>query len=101
MSYGIMGGDMQAQGHVQVLSNMVDFEMNIQEAIGMPDFVNRNGPTDLEKGTGLVNLVPILEAMGHKVRIRPMTSGLQAIMRMGDRLTGGADPRREGVALGD
>jgi gamma-glutamyltranspeptidase/glutathione hydrolase len=62
---------------------------------------SRNGPTDLEKGTTLEKLAPELERMGHSVRIRDEASGLHGIMRTKNGWAGGADPRREGVALGD
>jgi gamma-glutamyltranspeptidase/glutathione hydrolase len=62
---------------------------------------SRNGPTDLERGTSLEKLAPALERMGHSVRIRNEASGLHGIMRTRDGWAGGADPRREGVALGD
>ena len=46
-------------------------------------------------------LFPRLEALGHEVRVRKMTSGLHAVAITPGGLEGGADPRREGVALGD
>ena len=65
-----------------------------------PHFVNRNGATDLEKGTPLEALKPALEVLGHDVRIRALDSDLLSVMVTPDGLVGGADPRREGVALG-
>ena len=79
----------------------LDWGMDIQAAIDLPHFVNRNGATHLEQGTGVVALKPGLEALGHEVRLRPMTSGLHGIMVTRDGLMGGADRRREGVAIGD
>ena len=77
-----------------------DWGMNIQEAISMPHGVNRFGTYDLEDGTSAVDLQPALETMGYTVNIRDLTSGLHAI-EIGDRLRGAADPRREGIALGE
>jgi len=69
-----------------------------QDAVAMPHVTNRDGPTVIEAAS----LKAPLEARGHAVRIAPMTSGLHAILVTGDgRLVGAADPRREGVALGD
>jgi gamma-glutamyltranspeptidase / glutathione hydrolase len=62
---------------------------------------SRNGPTELEQGTALERLAPALTRMGHTVRIHPEASGLHGIVRAPGGWTGGADPRREGVALGD
>ena len=80
----------------------LDWKKGIQAAINMPHFVNRNGTTDLEQGTVLESLKPSLERLGHNVRLRKLTSGLHGILidRNGT-LFGGADPRREGVAIGD
>jgi gamma-glutamyltranspeptidase/glutathione hydrolase len=75
--------------------------MDMQAAISMPHLVNRFGPYDLEKGTAAENLVPDLEALGYKVAVKDLNSGLHGIAIQPSGLTGGADPRREGVALGD
>ena len=83
------------------LVNVLDWNMDIQQAIDSPHAGSRNGPTDLEQGTKLERLAPELERMGHAVRIRPETSGLHGIARTSEGWAGGADPRREGVALGD
>lgn len=69
-----------------------------QDAVALPHVTNRDGPTDVEDPA----LEPPLTALGHAVRVRDMTSGLHAILVTPDgRLIGAADPRREGVALGD
>ena len=78
----------------------LDWGMDVQEAIDMPHLVNRFGTYDVEEGTSATDLGPALEAMGFEVNARGLTSGLHAIS-IGDRLLGGADPRREGIALGE
>jgi gamma-glutamyltranspeptidase/glutathione hydrolase len=77
-----------------------DWGMNIQAAIALPHAVNRFGPYDLEAGTGAVDLQPDLEAFGYEVSVRDLNSGLHAIA-IADGLQGAADPRREGIALGN
>lgn len=80
----------------------LDWKMNVQQAIDMPHFINRNKrDTEIEKGSPLEALVPALEARGHSVDIHRMTSGLHGIAVTKEGLEGGADPRREGIALGD
>lgn len=79
----------------------LDWKMDIQAAIDLPHFVNRNGTTDLEQGSKLADLKPALEKLGHKVAIRPMTSGLHGILVTKEGLTGGADHRREGLPVGE
>ncbi|MDA0675377.1 MAG: gamma-glutamyltransferase, partial [Proteobacteria bacterium] len=72
-----------------------------QAALERGHFVNRNGPTELEAGTGAAALKTPLEALGHEVRVVEMTSGVHLIRVTAEGLEGGANPRREGVALGD
>ena len=86
---------------VKTLIGVLDWGRNIQEAIAAAHFVNRNGATDLELGTPIEALKPELEALGHEVVLRALSSGLHAIAITEDGLLGGADPRREGRALGD
>lgn len=76
-----------------------DWGMDIQQAISMPHAANRFGTYDLEDGTAAVDLQPELEAMGYKVNVRDLNSGLHGI-EIGEHLEGGADPRREGIVLG-
>ena len=79
----------------------IDWGMDVQAAINMPHAVNRFGTYDLEEGTGAVALQSELEALGFKVNVRGLTSGLHAIVIEDGQLLGGADPRREGVAIGE
>ena len=72
-----------------------------QQAVAMPHLVKRFGTYDLEEGTAAADLAGPLEALGHEVNVRNLNSGLHAIAIDGDTLTGGADPRREGVAIGE
>ncbi|MDD9992889.1 MAG: gamma-glutamyltransferase [Rhodospirillales bacterium] len=79
---------------------LLDWSLDAQAALSLPRHVNRNGATELEAGTALEEIAPALEALGHEIRIRPLVSGLHAIRRAEGMLEGGADPRREGIALG-
>jgi gamma-glutamyltranspeptidase/glutathione hydrolase len=78
----------------------LDWGLDIQKAVSLPHAVNRFGTFDLEDGTDAVALQGKLESIGFDVSVRDLNSGLHAIS-IGDRLTGGADPRREGIALGE
>lgn len=84
----------------QTIIAHVDWGMDVQAAIDMPHLVNRFGTYDVEEGTSAVDFQGPLEEMGFEVNARALTSGLHAIA-IGDGLSGGADPRREGIALGE
>jgi gamma-glutamyltranspeptidase/glutathione hydrolase len=101
MVIGSPGGHSIINYVALTIVNALDWGMDIQKAIAAPRMGSRNGPTELERGTVLERLAPELERMGHSVRIRAEASGLHGIMRTQDGWAGGADPRREGVALGD
>ncbi|WP_171241507.1 gamma-glutamyltransferase [Ruegeria sp. HKCCA5491] len=77
-----------------------DWGMDVQQALSMPHLVNRFGTYDVEQGTSAEGFVDALTTLGYEVNPRDLTSGLHAI-EIGDVLTGGADPRREGIALGE
>ena len=81
---------------------MIDWQMTPQEAVSLPHFINRNGAYDLEAGTEIAELADDLRDEGYEVNIRGLNSGLHAILIDDDGdLLGGADPRREGVAIGE
>ncbi len=101
MVIGSPGGHSIINYVALTLVNVLDWGMDIQQAIDAPRMGSRNGPTELERGTKAERLAPALERMGHSVRIRPETSGLHGIVRTATGWAGGADPRREGEALGD
>jgi gamma-glutamyltranspeptidase/glutathione hydrolase len=101
MLIGSPGGHAIINYVAETIVNVLDWGMDIQSAIAAPRFGSRNGPTELERGTALERLAPELERMGHGVRIRPAGSGLHGIVRTKDGWAGGADPRREGVVLGE
>ncbi len=86
----------------QALIGILDWQMNPQQAAAMPHFCNRNGTTDIESHAGAERFSAALTDMGHEVRIRNLNSGLHLIQRLpSGGLLGGADPRREGLVLGD
>ncbi|WP_323767629.1 gamma-glutamyltransferase [Antarctobacter sp.] len=85
----------------QAIVAHIDWGMDVQQAVAMPHGLNRFGTFDLEEGTDLAALQGPLEALGFEVSVRDLTSGLHAIAVSLDGLQGGADPRREGIALGD
>ncbi|MGR3530340.1 MAG: gamma-glutamyltransferase, partial [Sulfitobacter sp.] len=78
----------------------LDWGMNVQQAVALPHAVNRFGPYDLEEGTSAADMAAALTALGYETGTRALTSGLHMIA-IGPDLRGGADPRREGIALGE
>ncbi len=78
----------------------LEWGMDVQQAVAMPHLVNRFGTYDIEEGTDITSLEAPLTDLGYEVNIRGLNSGLHAIA-IGDGLQGGADPRREGIALGE
>ena len=85
----------------QTLVGVLDWNLDVQQAVAAPHFLAQEGPIELEDDTAIVEHRAALEKLGHTVAIRDMNSGLHAIAVDDGRLLGGADPRREGVALGD
>lgn len=78
----------------------LDWGLDVQQAVSLPHAVNRFGTFDLEEGTKAESLQDGLESAGFEVAVRSLNSGLHAIA-IGAKLSGGADPRREGIALGE
>lgn len=107
LAVGSAGGSRIITHVLKTVIATLDWGMDIQQAISSPNFHKDNGGTlEIERGSALEALRPRLEAMGHKVVARPTVSGLQGVQIVRDAagkptLLGGADPRREGVALGD
>ena len=101
LAVGSPGGSRIIGYVAQTLIAVLDWGLSMQDAIDLPRLVNRNGATELEKGTALESLAPALRALGHEVKVGPLVSGLHGIRATADGLDGGADPRREGVVLAD
>ena len=105
MSLGSPGGSSIINYVLKVLVATLDWGLDVQQAIALPNVGSRNGPTELERGRVSPALVEALRARGHDVRLIEQTSGLQAIQRVerdGRALWfGAADPRREGIGVGD
>ncbi|MEN5139707.1 gamma-glutamyltransferase [Pseudomonas juntendi] len=100
-SLGSPGGS-QIIGYVnKALVGLLDWQLDPQQAAGLPNFGSRNAGTEVEAGLTSAALIRQLTAWGHEVTPMTMTSGMQIIQRSGKGWDGGADPRREGVALGD
>ena len=101
MSGGSPGGALIIHYTAKVLYGTLNWGLNAQQAIDLPNFGSNNGPTLLEEKRFAPATVEALRARGAEVREQNMTSGLQAIQRTPNGFFGGADPRREGVVLGD
>ncbi|HHS7811798.1 gamma-glutamyltransferase [Pseudomonas jessenii] len=105
-SVGSPGGSQIIEYVAKTTLGLLDWNLDPQSAISLPNFGSRNGPTELEQGQFSPALIQALKDKGHVVNEIDMTSGTQAIVRVKDAqgkasLEGGADPRREGEALGD
>lgn len=100
LAIGSPGGSRIIPYVAKTIVAWLDWGLDIQNAIALPHAVNRFGTYDLEAGTAAETLQEPLEAMGYKTSIRDLNSGLHGI-EIGEGLTGGADPRREGIVLGD
>lgn len=105
LAVGSPGGPAIINYVTKVLVGTLDWGLNVQQAIALPNFGSRNGPTELEAGRFPQATVDALTARGHTVRQMEQNSGLHGIQRLpihGEPWWfGGADPRREGVAKGD
>jgi gamma-glutamyltranspeptidase/glutathione hydrolase len=101
MSLGSPGGAAIIHFTAKTLVGTLEWGLDPQRAIDLPNFGSYNGPTVLERGRFPAATVEALRARGHTVNEIDMTSGLQAIQRAPTGWAGGADPRREGVVMGD
>ena len=105
LATGSPGGSSIINYVAKVLVGTLDWGLDMQQAINLPNIGSRNGATEIEQGRVSPAVVKALQARGHTVRQGEQVSGLQGIMRMtvlGEPVWfGGADPRREGVVKGD
>ncbi len=111
MSFGLMGGDMQPQGHAQIIVNLVDFGMNLQEAGDAPRIYHYGsnlgrrhlegaGNIYMESGFSYETIRDLMDR-GHGIRMsKGIYGGYQAIMRQGDIYVGASESRKDGQAAG-
>ncbi|MCF8469485.1 MAG: gamma-glutamyltransferase [Parvibaculum sp.] len=80
----------------QTLIALIDWDMDMVSAVGLPRFLDRNGALEIEAGTPVEQMTTELKQLGHEVEADPLTSGLHGILVTPDGLDGAADPRRDG-----
>jgi gamma-glutamyltranspeptidase/glutathione hydrolase len=102
MSFGLMGGGVQAQGHAQMLLNHLVFGMDIQSAIDAPRFRHYSGYRVALEAPISDSTRAALTAMGHVLIDQPPIAfgGAQAIIRLPRGYAAGSDPRKDGMAVG-
>jgi gamma-glutamyltranspeptidase / glutathione hydrolase len=101
LAVGSPGGSMIINYVAKALVGTLDWKLDIQAAIDLPNFGSRNGPTLLEQGSRYQALAPQLLQRGHQVETIVLTSGLHGIERVSGGWRGGADPRRDGTVKGE
>jgi gamma-glutamyltranspeptidase/glutathione hydrolase len=101
MSGGSPGGALIIHFTAKTLYGTLNWGLNAQQAIDLPNFASLNGPSILEEKRFSPATVEALRSRGAEVREQALTSGLQAIQKTPEGFFGGADPRREGLVLGD
>lgn len=100
-SLGSPGGAAIIHYTAKTLIAMLDWGLDAQTAISLPHAITLGGPVYIEQGRFPATLLEALQSRGHDVSERELTSGLQVIKVIPTGFSGGADPRREGVVLGD
>ena len=102
MTFGLMGGPMQPQGHMQLLLNILVFGMDVQEAIEAARFRHLEGYRVAIEGTVGEEVRARLAAMGHEITDETQSDfgGAQAIVRLDQGWAAGSDPRKDGMAVG-
>lgn len=102
MSFGLMGGGVQAQGHVQFLLNYFVFGMDLQAAIDAPRFRHYDGQRVALEAPVTDAVRAALSAMGHVIIDQPPIAfgGAQAIVRLPRGFAAASDPRKDGMAVG-
>ena len=99
---GSPGGSRIISYVARTIFHILEWGLDPQAALNSGHIVNRNGVTELEEGTDAIKLKEGLESLGHKVKVRNLNSGLHSILFAEDgTLIGAADPRREGLVMGE
>jgi gamma-glutamyltranspeptidase/glutathione hydrolase len=101
LSAGSPGGATIIHYTAKALLGCLDWGLDAQQAVSLPNFGSLNGPTLLERGRFPPATIDALRARNHVVQEVEMTSGLQVLQRTPEGWFGGADPRREGIVRGD
>ena len=101
MAVGSAGGKQIIMHVFRAIVGVIDFGLTAQQAIDLPNIYFGGGAVLVEKGTTLAAMAPALTKLGHTVTVSDITSKLTAIQRTPAGWTGAADPRSEGVALGE
>jgi len=101
-AFGVMGGYMQPQGHVQVISNLVDYDMSLQEALDEPRWRYREDGTIAVEEQMAAGIPTKLVRKGHDVRILEglQFGGAQIVRNDNGTLSGATDPRKDGLTVG-
>lgn len=97
---GSPGGPRIIQYVAKTIIAYIDWKMDIDKAIALPNFIAINNNLELEKGTYLEKVSKDLQEIGHNVKIKNISSGITAISIKGDKIYGAADYRRNGGATG-
>jgi gamma-glutamyltranspeptidase / glutathione hydrolase len=98
---GARGGSRIVGYVLKALVGVLDWDLEIQEAIALPNFAHLADRLELEEGSTLAARRAEFEARGHRVRLEALVSGLHGIEAVGTGWRGGADPRLEGIARGE
>jgi gamma-glutamyltranspeptidase/glutathione hydrolase len=101
IAIGAAGGSTIIAQVAKALIAVLDWKMSAQDAIALGLLYAPGPEATAEKGTQLDAMVPALQALGEKVQIAPLGLKANAIERVGGRWVGAADPRSEGVAMGE
>jgi gamma-glutamyltranspeptidase/glutathione hydrolase len=102
MAFGVMGGSMQPQGHVQLLLNLILFGMDPQEAVDAPRFRSYDGTRLALESPVPEEVRAALTALGHTIidETGVAFGGAQVVIRLGKGYAGASDPRKDGMAAG-
>lgn len=101
MGVGSSGGAAIIHHAAKTVYGVLNWGLDVQRAVDLPNFASMNGPSLLEAGRFPQATIAALRTRGAEVRELPMTSGLHSVQRTPGGYFGGADPRREGIVMGD